>query len=599
MRSVQQALADLIPSSATLSSAEVLEVRASSLQRLATLLRLARGAWALAVYESGDVQRLMVEELRAAVAPIPVIEISLVRETPDPLRIVRRIDPNGDAPVVSFDAVGYQLDDLAGFLDLQRDLLATYPHRLVFWVTERDHRQLAQKAPNFYSRLSGVFYFPGSARLTHDGPATSTSPRSAAPSLDGRATGSRRRPYLPLRDERQRSQQIEFLRQRIKELAGLPRPNYAAIGDAWYDLAGVYETSLPRLWLEAEAAYSEAARSYAQAGNTLAEADARFQAGDAARRGYNHQAALLHLNAALRLYRLLAHTPSSTPDAVLGEANVLRAQGDVLAFLDQRAEALAKYEEALGLYRAVGDRLGEANVLKAQGDVLRSQGQYDAAHDRYQTALMLYRATGARQGQANVYLGLGRLALAQGQPEAARSWTEQAIALHAANQSRYDVALDCETLAKACEAAGDAEGAASAWRRAVDNYREINLIDRAASALTSLGDTLANAGRRKDALPVYAEAVALLPDQAWLRRNFADSLIKLGQLDEAASQLDVAEAIEPDAPYLALRRAELAKARQDPATAQHWASEALRRQPEWDEAQAILAWAQAEPPSGA
>ncbi len=51
-------------------------------------------------------------------------------------------------------------------------------------------------------------------------------------------------------------------------------------------------------------------------------------------------------------------------------ANVLKAQGDVLAFLDQRDEALARYEEALRLYRAVGDRLGEANVLKAQGDVL-------------------------------------------------------------------------------------------------------------------------------------------------------------------------------------------------------------------------------------
>ncbi|MEZ4676025.1 MAG: hypothetical protein R2932_17505 [Caldilineaceae bacterium] len=39
----------------------------------------------------------------------------------------------------------------------------------------------------------------------------------------------------------------------------------------------------------------------------------------------------------------------------------------MLAFLDERTEALARYEEALGLFRAVGARLGEANVLKAQG----------------------------------------------------------------------------------------------------------------------------------------------------------------------------------------------------------------------------------------
>ncbi|MEZ4676026.1 MAG: hypothetical protein R2932_17510 [Caldilineaceae bacterium] len=35
--------------------------------------------------------------------------------------------------------------------------------------------------------------------------------------------------------------------------------------------------------------------------------------------------------------------------------------------MKETSEALARYEEALGLFRAVGDRLGEANVLTAQG----------------------------------------------------------------------------------------------------------------------------------------------------------------------------------------------------------------------------------------
>jgi hypothetical protein len=52
--------------------------------------------------------------------------------------------------------------------------------------------------------------------------------------------------------------------------------------------------------------------------------------------------------------------------------------------------------------------------------------------------------------------------------------------------------------------------------------------------------------------------------------------------------LDAAEALDPDALYLALRRAELAKARGDQPEAERWADEALRRQPDWDEAQALL-----------
>ncbi|GIK75748.1 MAG: hypothetical protein BroJett021_47360 [Chloroflexota bacterium] len=65
-------------------------------------------------------------------------------------------------------------------------------------------------------------------------------------------------------------------------------------------------------------------------------------------------------------------------------------------------------------------------------------------------------------------------------------------------------------------------------------------------------------------------------------------------LDEAAAQLAVAARLEPDAPYLALRYAELAKARKNCNEAAEWATEALRRQPEWVEAQEILAWAGVE-----
>lgn len=43
----------------------------SAFQRLVTLLRLAEGAWALAVFEDGAVQRQVTTELRAALAPLP------------------------------------------------------------------------------------------------------------------------------------------------------------------------------------------------------------------------------------------------------------------------------------------------------------------------------------------------------------------------------------------------------------------------------------------------------------------------------------------------------------------------------------------------
>jgi predicted Zn-dependent protease len=106
-----------------------------------------------------------------------------------------------------------------------------------------------------------------------------------------------------------------------------------------------------------------------------------------------------------------------------------------------------------------------------------------------------------------------------------------------------------------------------------------------------LGSWLDEAERLDESVSVYLDAVQLQPDAAWLRRNYADSLIKVKQLAEAAEQLYRAEQLEPDAAYLFLRRAELARAGDDRLAAQHWAAEALQRQPGWVEAQAILDWA--------
>jgi hypothetical protein len=116
-----------------------------------------------------------------------------------------------------------------------------------------------------------------------------------------------------------------------------------------------------------------------------------------------------------------------------------------------------------------------------------------------------------------------------------------------------------------------------------------------AAAWGMLADARSNLAEEHGAAAAYAQAVAVAPGDARLRRNFADSLISLEAHDAASAQLDAAEILEPDAPYLALHRAALARARDNRPVAAQWAAEALRRRPAWEEAQAILLWAQAEP----
>jgi tetratricopeptide (TPR) repeat protein len=157
----------------------------------------------------------------------------------------------------------------------------------------------------------------------------------------------------------------------------------------------------------------------------------------------------------------------------LGEANVLQAQGDVLYFQKQTDEALGKYEAALALFQAVGDRLGEANVLKAQGDVLAFQDRRDEALGKYEAALALFQAVGDRLGEANVLKAQGRLALSSGQVEAGLADLEKARKLYAAIGDRVGLSNVGITLAQHAASRGDLAAAIAYLHPAAEFCLEI------------------------------------------------------------------------------------------------------------------------------
>lgn len=134
-----------------------------ALRRLATLLRLADGAWAVATYKDRAERRHALHHIRAAVAPVPLIEATLSQRASDPLAVLRAVNTRSrsSAPIVSFTGVEQALPDLLGYLDLERDYLAQLPYRLLFWLKPRELHEFARHAPNWMSRVSGVFDLAG------------------------------------------------------------------------------------------------------------------------------------------------------------------------------------------------------------------------------------------------------------------------------------------------------------------------------------------------------------------------------------------------------------------------------------------------------
>jgi hypothetical protein len=88
---------------------------------------------------------------------------------------------------------------------------------------------------------------------------------------------------------------------------------------------------------------------------------------------------------------------------------------------------LAVYGEALALYRAVGSRLGEANTLRAQGQLFLGTGEEAAGLEHLERAHQLYTGVGDRVGLANVGITLARHAAGKADYAAAVDYMQPAV----------------------------------------------------------------------------------------------------------------------------------------------------------------------------
>ena len=86
-------------------------------------------------------------------------------------------------------------------------------------------------------------------------------------------------------------------------------------------------------------------------------------------------------------------------------------------------------EQALGIYRDLGDRLGQAGALTRLGAVRRMTGDYPAAAQALEQALGIYRDLGHRLGQAGALANLGAVRRLTGDYPAAAQALEQSLGI--------------------------------------------------------------------------------------------------------------------------------------------------------------------------
>lgn len=133
---------------------------------------------------------------------------------------------------------------------------------------------------------------------------------------------------------------------------------------------------------------------------------------------------------------------------------------------------------------------------------------------------------------------LGRIRLAQGAPEQAVNSLAAALAA-----GWHDVNEIFETLGEVitAELALKRYDAAAEWCR-----RVLELQPGHAGTLHTLGNTLCQAGRFKEAIEAYRQGLAAYPDSAGMYTNLGNALRATGELDQAEQAYRSAIALRPD-----------------------------------------------------
>jgi tetratricopeptide (TPR) repeat protein len=165
-------------------------------------------------------------------------------------------------------------------------------------------------------------------------------------------------------------------------------------------------------------------------------------------------------------------------------ANALYNHSFAYAVTDDPAAAddgtgRAEVEEALRIYREIGDVRGEANVLWGLGNYLYFKEGADQGVPSFEQALALFRQVGDRTMEAWSLHMLGSSRIRAGNTEPGQAEVEEALRLFHASGDVAGITLAVDDLASVAVAHGDLPRAARLWgaARALSSAGGILLAD--------------------------------------------------------------------------------------------------------------------------
>lgn len=211
------------------------------------------------------------------------------------------------------------------------------------------------------------------------------------------------------------------------------------------------------------------------------------------------QEAINYFNQALVIWRQVGEPG--------GEALTLNSMGRAYADLGLKQKSLDVYNQALTISRTIGNRQAEALTLNNMGRLYRDLGQHQTALDYYNQALPIWREIGNRIGEGLALNDIGRAYADMSQPQKALEFSEQALPIWRETGARRGEAATLNNMGRDYSNLGDTDKALEFDSEALPIWREVQ--DRRGEALAMMTIGWVRSAQKEPEKALASELAAL------------------------------------------------------------------------------------------
>jgi CHAT domain-containing protein/tetratricopeptide (TPR) repeat protein len=183
--------------------------------------------------------------------------------------------------------------------------------------------------------------------------------------------------------------------------------------------------------------------------------------------------------------------------------------GGVYDDLGQKQKALEFYQEALSIWKEVGDRAGEAATLNNIGGVYSALGQKQKALEFYQEALTIFQAVGDRAGEAVTLNNIGGVYDDLGQKQKTLEFYQEALTIRKVVGDRAGEAATLNNIGFVYSALGQKQKALEFYQEALTIVQAVGNRAWEATILNNIGLVYDDLGQKQKALEFYQEALPI------------------------------------------------------------------------------------------